>query len=79
MRYIKEILKNNKLWVLAYIGLGIFNAFMANYKTDYFQKVIDGLAAGTLTIIWIIIRIIIRKRNWSMVFIWILSFYRLEK
>ena len=45
----KEILKNNKLWVLAYIGLGIFNAFMANYKTDYFQKVIDGLAAGTLT------------------------------
>ena len=43
MRYIKEILKNNKLWVLAYIGLGIFNAFMANYKTDYFQKVIDGL------------------------------------
>ena len=45
MRYIKEILKNNKLWVLAYIGLGIFNAFMANYKTDYFQKVIDGLAA----------------------------------
>ena len=49
MRYIKEILKNNKLWVLAYIGLGIFNAFMANYKTDYFQKVIDGLAAGTLT------------------------------
>ena len=49
MRYIKEILKNNKLWVLAYIGLGIFNAFMANYKTDYFQKVIDGFAAGTLT------------------------------
>ena len=47
MRYIKEILKNNKLWVLAYIGLGIFNAFMANYKTDYFQKVIDGLAADT--------------------------------
>ena len=45
MRYIKEILKNNKLWVLAYIGLGIFNAFMANYKTDYFQKVIDGLAS----------------------------------
>ena len=49
MRYIKEILKNNRIWVLAYIGLGIFNAFMANYKTDYFQKVIDGLATGTLT------------------------------
>ena len=48
MRYIKEILKNNRIWVLAYIGLGIFNAFMANYKADYFQKVIDGLADRTL-------------------------------
>ena len=44
MRYIKEILKKNRIWVLVYIGLGIFNAFMANYKADYFQKVIDGLA-----------------------------------
>lgn len=43
MRYIKEILKKNRIWVLVYIGLGIFNAFMANYKADYFQKVIDGL------------------------------------
>ena len=42
MRYIKEILKKNRIWVLVYIGLGIFNAFMANYKADYFQKVIDG-------------------------------------
>jgi hypothetical protein len=50
MRYIKEILKNNRIWVLAYIGLGIFNAFMANYKTDYFQKVIDGLATGKVLI-----------------------------
>ena len=40
MRYIKEILKKNRIWVLVYIGLGIFNAFMANYKADYFQKVI---------------------------------------
>ena len=48
MRYIKEILKKNRIWVLVYIGLGIFNAFMANYKTDYFQKVIDGLADRTL-------------------------------
>ena len=43
MRYIKEILKKNSIWVLVYIGLGIFNSFMANYKVDYFQKVIDGL------------------------------------
>ena len=92
MRYIKEILKNNKLWVLAYIGLGIFNAFMANYKTDYFQKVIDGLAVGTLTFAGVITYGLILlvnycmnyldnypEKNWSMVFIWILSFYRLEK
>ena len=48
MRYIKEILKKNRIWVLVYIVLGIFNAFMANYKADYFQKVIDGLADRTL-------------------------------
>lgn len=48
MRYIKEILKKNRIWVLVYIGLGIFNAFMANYKADYFQKVIEGLADRTL-------------------------------
>ena len=41
MCYIKEILKKNSIWVLVYIGLGIFNSFMANYKVDYFQKVID--------------------------------------
>lgn len=49
MHYIKEVLKKNRIWVFVYIGLGIFNAFMANYKADYFQKVIDGLAEGTLT------------------------------
>lgn len=49
MRYIKEVLKKNRIWVFVYIGLGIFNAFMANYKADYFQKVIDGLAERTLT------------------------------
>ena len=48
MRYIKEILKKNSIWVLVYIGLGIFNSFVANYKADYFQKVIDGLADRTL-------------------------------
>ena len=48
MRYIKEILKKNSIWILVYIGLGIFNSFVANYKIDYFQKVIDGLADRTL-------------------------------
>ena len=28
--------------------IGIFNSFVANYKVDYFQKVIDGLADRTL-------------------------------
>ena len=45
---IKDILKKNSIWVLVYIGLGIFNSFVANYKVDYFQKVIDGLADRTL-------------------------------
>ena len=55
MRYIKEILKKNRIWVLVYIGLGIFNAFMANYKADYFQKVIDGLADRTLAFAGVIL------------------------
>ena len=42
MRYIKDILKKNSIWVLVYIGLGIFNSFVTNYKVDYFQRVIDG-------------------------------------
>ncbi len=66
MRYIKEILKNNRIWVLAYIGLGIFNAFMANYKTDYFQKVIDGLATGTLTFAGVITYGLILLVNYYM-------------
>ncbi len=66
MRYIKEILKNNRIWVLAYIGLGIFNAFMANYKTDYFQKVIDGLATGTLTFAGVITYGLILLINYCM-------------
>ena len=66
MRYIKEILKNNRIWVLAYIGLGIFNAFMDNYKTDYFQKVIDGLATGTLTFAGVITYGLILLVNYCM-------------
>lgn len=55
MRYIKKILQKNRIMVSAYIALGIFNAYMANYKADYFQKVIDGLASGTLAFTGIII------------------------
>lgn len=54
MRYMKEILRNNKKWVLIYLALGLFNAFMSNYRADYFQKVVDGLTGRTITIYGII-------------------------
>lgn len=41
MRY---IIRKNKALIGVYLILGIFNSFMANYKADYFQRVIDGLA-----------------------------------
>ena len=66
MRYIKEVLKKNRIWVLVYIGLGIFNAFMANYKADYFQKVIDGLAYGTLAFTGVVTYGIILLVNYCM-------------
>ncbi len=66
MRYIKEVLKKNRIWVLVYIGLGIFNAFMANYKADYFQKVIDGLADRTLAFTGIAIYGFILMVNYCM-------------
>ena len=48
MHYMKEILKSNKKWVIIYLLIGLFNAFMSNYKADCFQKVIDGLNADRL-------------------------------
>ena len=50
MRYIKEILKKNLLVTSGYLVIGVFNSFLLNYKADYFQKIIDGLSGGTLTI-----------------------------
>lgn len=50
MRYMKEVLRNNKKWVIVYLLIGLFNAFMSNYKADYFQKVIDGLTDRTMTV-----------------------------
>ena len=66
MRYIKEVLKKNRIWVLVYIGLGVFNAFMANYKADYFQKVIDGLADRTLAFAGVATYGVILLVNYSM-------------
>lgn len=66
MRYIKEVLKKNRIMVLVYIGSGIFNAFMANYKADYFQKVIDGLSDGRLAFSGILIYGLILVVNYCM-------------
>lgn len=66
MRYIKEVLKKNRIMVLVYIGSGIFNAFMANYKADYFQKVIDGLSDGRLAFSSILIYGLILVVNYCM-------------
>ncbi len=48
MRYIKQIVNKNKKLVFVYLIIGLFNAFMVNFKADYFQKVIDALADYTL-------------------------------
>ena len=48
MRYIKQILNRNKKLVFVYLIIGLFNAFIVNFKADYFQKVIDALAEHTL-------------------------------
>ena len=50
MRYIKEVLQKNRFTMLAHGILGIFLAFLANYKAHYFQNVIDDLSAGTLAL-----------------------------
>lgn len=55
MHYIKEILKKNKIWVGIYIAIGIFTSFLTNYKAEFFQKVVDGLAARTVTLAGILI------------------------
>lgn len=49
MRYIKKIVDKNKKLVFAYLLIGLFNAFMANFKADSFQRVIDALTQHSLT------------------------------
>ena len=49
MRYMKVILKENRKWVVVYLAIGLFNAFMANFKADYFQRIVDGLTDRTIT------------------------------
>ncbi len=55
MRYMKEILKKNRNWVIIYLSIGLFNAFMANYKANCFQRIVDGLSDRTITIFGILL------------------------
>ncbi|MFQ9076112.1 MAG: ABC transporter ATP-binding protein, partial [Lachnospiraceae bacterium] len=64
--YSREILKKNRIWVFIYISLGIFNAFLANYKADFFQRVIDGLADQTLAFSSIMLYGVILLVNYCM-------------
>lgn len=50
MKYLNEIIKKNKIWILIYIILGISLSFLTNYSVSYFQKLIDRFTAGTLTL-----------------------------
>ena len=50
MKYLQEIIKKNKIWIIIYIILGIGLSFLANYSVSYFQKLIDRFTAGTLTL-----------------------------
>lgn len=66
MRYMKEILKNNRNWVIVYLTIGLFNAFMSNYKADYFQKIVDGLTDRTITVYEILLYGAILFVNYGM-------------
>ncbi|MCM1158181.1 MAG: ABC transporter ATP-binding protein/permease [Bacteroidales bacterium] len=55
MRYMEEILNNNKKWVIVYLVIGVFNAFMLNFKAGYFQKIVDGLTERTISAYGILI------------------------
>lgn len=66
MCYMKEVLKQNKIVTVVYIVIGICNAFLTNYKADYFQKVADGLVGGTIALKSIIIYGIILIVSYSM-------------
>jgi len=66
MRYIKEILFKNKGLVFVYIAIGIFNAFLTNFKVDYFQQVVDGLDEGSIVLSGIITYGIILVINYLM-------------
>lgn len=50
MRYQIEIIKKNRKWICLYICLGVFCAFLTNFKANFFQKVVDGLADRSISL-----------------------------
>lgn len=46
MRYIEKIIKINKVNIMAYLSIGITNAFLLNYKVRIFQELIDDFTNG---------------------------------
>lgn len=66
MRYMKKILKNNRNLVIVYLVIGLFNAFMSNYKADYFQKIVDGLTDRTITVYGILFYGVVLIVNYGM-------------
>lgn len=66
MGYLKEVLRNNRKWVMAYLSIGLFNAFMLSYKADYFQKIVDGLTDRTITVYGILFYGVVLFVNYGM-------------
>ena len=66
MRYMKEILKSNRNWIIVYLAIGLFNAFTANYKADYFQKIVDGLTDRTITVYGLLFYGVVLCVNYGM-------------
>ena len=44
MDNIIQVLNRNKGLAFAYMAIGLFNAFMVNFKAHFFQRVIDIVA-----------------------------------
>lgn len=66
MNYMKQILRKNKGLVITYLAIGLFNAFMVNFKAHFFQRVIDSLTGQTLLLSELIFYGIILLTTFSM-------------
>lgn len=50
MKYAKEVIRKNRVLLAASLSLGVFNSFMAIFKVGFFQRLVDGLAEGSLVL-----------------------------